>query len=89
MKGGGADLGKAKVSQLYKALQVYEDILGLQIPVYDVVVVEILQGQHNGGNVELGQVLIHPLEHLDLQPVPNHQQVMPVTTFTHYRRTQP
>ncbi len=59
--GGGADLGKAKVSQLYKALQVYEDILGLQIPVYDVVVVEVLQGQHNGGNVELGQVLIHPL----------------------------
>ena len=70
----GGDLSKAKVSQLDKALQVYEDVLGLEVTVHDVVVVEVLQGQHNGGNVELGQVLIHPLQHLHLQPTPNHQQ---------------
>ena len=75
------DLRKAKVSQLHKALQVYEDVLRLEVPVHDVVVVEVLQGQHNGGNVELGQVLIHPLQHLHLHPTPNHQQVMPVRSF--------
>ena len=40
--GGGSDLSKAKVSQLDKALQVYEDVLRLEVPVHDVVVVEVL-----------------------------------------------
>ncbi len=83
-EGQRVNLSKAKVSQLDEALQVYEDVLRLEVPVHDVVVVEVLQGQHNGGYVELGQVLIHPLQHLHLHPTPNHQQVMPVTRFRDY-----
>ncbi len=43
MRGGGdVDLSKAKVSQLDKALQVYEDVLRLEVPVHNVVVVQVL-----------------------------------------------
>ena len=62
-----ANLGKTKVSQLDKALQVDEDVLRLQVTVHNVVMVQVLQSQHNGANVELGQVLIHALQHLHLQ----------------------
>jgi len=41
-RGGGSDLSKAKVSQLDKALQVYEDVLRLEVPVHNVVVVQVL-----------------------------------------------
>ena len=61
-------LGKAKVAQLDEALQVYEDILRLEVAVDNVVMVQVLQGQHYAANVELCQVLIHALQHLHLQP---------------------
>ena len=61
-------LGKAKVTQLDKALQVYEDILRLEVAVHNVVVVQVLKGQHYAANVELGQGLIHALQHLHLHP---------------------
>ena len=59
-------LGKSKITQLDKALEINEDILWFEIPIHNVVVVQVLQGQHNGANVELGQLLIHALQHLHL-----------------------
>ena len=61
-------LGKAKVAQLDEALEVYEDILGLEVAVDNVVVVQVLQSQHYAANVELGQALVHALQHLHLHP---------------------
>ena len=61
-------LGKAKVAQLDEALEVYEDVLGLEVAVDNVVVVQILQGQHYAADVELGQVFVHALQHLHLHP---------------------
>lgn len=56
-----AHLGEAKVTQLGEALRIDEDVLGLEISVHNVVVVQVLQGQDDGGNVVPGQILRHAL----------------------------
>lgn len=55
------DLGKAKVPDLGVAVVIYEDILGLEVAVDYVVVVQVLERKDDAGDVELGQVLIHAL----------------------------
>lgn len=69
------DLCKAKVADLRVAVVVDEDILRLQVPVNDVVLMQVLQGQHDAGDVEARQQLLHALhtsllQHHDAMPQP-------------------
>lgn len=55
------DLGKAKVTELGVAVVVDEDVLGLEVAVHNVALVQVLQGQNDAGNVEPRQGLLHAL----------------------------
>ena len=58
-------LGKAKVAELGVAPLVDEDVLRLEVAVDDVVSVEVLEGEDDGGDVELGNVFVDALEHFE------------------------
>jgi hypothetical protein len=47
-------LGKAKVSNLQVAVAVQKEVLGFQVSVDDIPLVQVLQGQRDFGGVELG-----------------------------------
>ena len=44
-----------------------EDVFGLEISVDEAAGVQVLQGQHNGSDIEAGQRLLQPTQHLDLR----------------------
>ena len=62
-----AHLGKAKVSKLDEANAVNEDILRFEISVHNVIVMKVLQRQHDAADVELRQLFVHAFQHFHLQ----------------------
>lgn len=62
----GARLGEAEVAKFDEALAVDEDVLGLEVAIDNGVVVQVLQRQHDAGDIESRQALVHPLQHLHL-----------------------
>lgn len=58
--------GEPEVCELDVAIGVYEDVLGLYVSVDDLVLVEVVDGEANLAEVELGLVLGHALDFLEL-----------------------
>jgi hypothetical protein len=57
----GEDLREAKVAELDVTRLVDEDVLGLEVAVHDVRLVEVLEREHNARDVEARELLVHAL----------------------------
>jgi hypothetical protein len=56
------DLGKAEVAELYIAIVIDENILGLKIPVNYISLMQVFQREGDASHVKAGEVLLHALK---------------------------